>query len=86
LPDNRERGNGMAMLAAMQELGKIQNQILTDVLNEYSKQRQLQKEYIIDTNNYPIQRVKKNHIIEFPIDRAIIIKACSMNSLIYGRG
>jgi len=23
LPDNKEKGNGMAMLAAMQELGKI---------------------------------------------------------------
>ncbi len=27
----------MAMLAAMQELGKIQNQILGDVLKEYTK-------------------------------------------------
>jgi hypothetical protein len=54
LPDNKERGNGMAMLAAMQELGKIQNNILTDVLNEYSKQKKLESKYVLDTHQYPI--------------------------------
>jgi hypothetical protein len=54
LPDNKERGNGMAMLAAMQELGKIQNNILTEVLNEYSKQKKLESKYVLDTHQYPV--------------------------------
>ena len=37
LADNKEKGNGMAMLAAMQELGKLKNNILGDVLHEYAK-------------------------------------------------
>ena len=37
LADNKEKGNGMAMLAAMQELGKLQNNLLSDVLHEYAK-------------------------------------------------
>jgi hypothetical protein len=44
----------MAMLAAMQELGKLQNNILTDVLNEYSKQKKLESKYVLDTHQYPI--------------------------------
>jgi hypothetical protein len=39
LPDNKEKGNGKAMLAAMQELGKLQNSILGDVLHEYAKKK-----------------------------------------------
>ena len=87
LPDNKEKGNGMAMLAAMQELAKIQNQILGDVLQEYTKQRDLEIKYVIDTEHqYPIQRIKAHHIVDFPIDRAVLIKSCAMNSLTYGRG
>ena len=77
----------MAMLAALQELGKIQNQVLGDVLQEYTKQKALEIKYVIDTEHqYPIQRIKAHHIVDFPIDRAVLIKSCAMNSLTYGRG
>jgi hypothetical protein len=41
---------------------------------------------VLDTQQYPIQRIKVNHILSFPIDDPKIIKALTMNSLVYGHG
>ena len=54
LPDNKEKGNGMAMLAAMQDLGKLQNDFLTEFLYEYSKQKKLESKYVLEAHQYPI--------------------------------
>ena len=41
---------------------------------------------MLETQKYPIQRIKPNHIVSFPIDNPHKIKSITMNSLAYGHG
>ncbi len=44
----------MAMLGMMQELGKLQNRILDDLMEAYGQKKILDTASIIDTFKYPI--------------------------------
>jgi hypothetical protein len=84
LLDNNEIGGGMCLAAGLQELAKIQNKILKQLVTLYSQKKNINPENFIDTFEYPPQKMKENHILSFNIDE--MIRLCSLSSLNYQEG
>jgi hypothetical protein len=76
----------MCLAAGLQELAKIQNKILNQLVTSYSQKKNMNPDYIIDSFKYPPQRMKENHILNFNIDDETVLRLCSLSSLKYGEG
>jgi len=76
----------MCLAAGLQELGKIQNKILNQLVASYSQKKNMNPDYVIDSFKYPPQRMKENHILNFNIDDDLTLRLCSLSSLKYGEG
>lgn len=76
----------MCMAAGLSELSNIQNHILNELINIYAQERHLEAELIIDMFKYPVQRVKKDHILNINLENEGMLLACSMSNIKYGAG
>jgi hypothetical protein len=76
----------MYISAGMQELAKIQNKILGDLIQAYSKNKVIDHKFIVDDFQYPPQRVKENHILKLKVDDETTLRYCSLSNITYGQG
>ena len=86
LVDNMEPGNGMCMAAGLSELSNVQNQILNELINVYAQERHLEASLVIDMFKYPVQRVKRDHILNINLEDPDMLLTCSMSNIKYGAG
>jgi hypothetical protein len=75
---------GMAMAAGLSELSEIQNSVLNQLVEIYSSDKGINKELIFELESYPVQRLKKEHILDIKLDDPDTMRYCTMNNLKYG--